>query len=537
MSDSDGDFSDELLELAGATEKKRRKRQAQSKTKRRKPDVSDSEADQPESEEEDVRTNPYPLEGKYTDEYDRQRLLSLSEIEREDILAQRQEEIQRMQMKSQLDQMVRDQSSKKDDSVSKAAKRAHAPRGATKEKSRKLDELKAKRKAKGEKKKTRSDSPKRERSSSPMDMETDDDEEDGQITKHDEQEERDRRLYGEKSASEDEPATLRDLTKIRLTRDTVARFCMRSWFEDFMVGSWVRYLIGNDEHKNPIYRICEVTGLNNNEVKPYKINDQVVNQEVFLRHGSAAKCWAMDKISNSSFTEREFDRLVKVCQHDNIKLPTKRQVEKKAAQLQRLADLNITEAEIASMITRKKQMSADTRSNTVLSIERSRLKQALHLAQVRRDEQDEADIQSQITAIEDEIASRERSSGGGAKGEETAADKLAKVNERNRKANAEAIRAAELREAERKRKEKKAGTNGTSTPTSTYDPSARLKTIPKMFNPRSAPGTPPPGLKPDSGTPRSTSPAHQGNGPSKLSQAKSTAATIYDTVDVDLGDF
>lgn len=28
MSDSEGDFSDELLELAGATEKKRRKRQA-----------------------------------------------------------------------------------------------------------------------------------------------------------------------------------------------------------------------------------------------------------------------------------------------------------------------------------------------------------------------------------------------------------------------------------------------------------------------------------------------------------------------------
>lgn len=51
-------------------------------------------------------------------------LLAMSEIEREDILAQRQEEIQRMQMKSQLDQMVRDQSgARKDDSVAKAAKR------------------------------------------------------------------------------------------------------------------------------------------------------------------------------------------------------------------------------------------------------------------------------------------------------------------------------------------------------------------------------------------------------------------------------
>lgn len=36
MSDSDGDFSDELLELAGATEKKRKKRQAAKTSKRRK---------------------------------------------------------------------------------------------------------------------------------------------------------------------------------------------------------------------------------------------------------------------------------------------------------------------------------------------------------------------------------------------------------------------------------------------------------------------------------------------------------------------
>ena len=115
MSDSEGDFSDELLELAGATEKKRRKRQAsqgKSSSKKRKSGSvlylllalffvegvalqhppnhshfsvlttilysasvgSDSEDMQPESEENDVSSlNPYPLEDKYVDEADRQR--------------------------------------------------------------------------------------------------------------------------------------------------------------------------------------------------------------------------------------------------------------------------------------------------------------------------------------------------------------------------------------------------------------------------------------------------------------------------------
>ena len=38
-------------------------------------------------------------------------------------------------------------------------------------------------------------------------------------------------------------------------------------------------------------------------VRPYKMNDQTVNQEIVLKHGGALKQWPMDRISNSSFTE------------------------------------------------------------------------------------------------------------------------------------------------------------------------------------------------------------------------------------------
>lgn len=49
-------------------------------------------------------------------------LLSMSEVEREDILAQRQEEMQRIQDKRNLDQMFRDRTGGTADSVAKAAK-------------------------------------------------------------------------------------------------------------------------------------------------------------------------------------------------------------------------------------------------------------------------------------------------------------------------------------------------------------------------------------------------------------------------------
>jgi len=94
MSDSNGDISDELLELVGATDKKRKRCEGSSKSeaKRRKaayvvppclrcpipiaspcsPSMdTTSDSDGPESEEDDIEENPYPLEGKYINEYDR----------------------------------------------------------------------------------------------------------------------------------------------------------------------------------------------------------------------------------------------------------------------------------------------------------------------------------------------------------------------------------------------------------------------------------------------------------------------------------
>lgn len=197
--------------------------------------------------------------------------------------------------------------------------------------------------------------------------------------------------------------------------------------------------------------------------------------------------------------QREYDRLVRVCQGDNVKLPTKRQVEKKATQLHKLMESPVTEVcaanmhvvnmtelslqtEIAAMIARKKMMMADKRSISELTMERARLNQQLHLAQRRQDEEEAFQLREQLAAIEAEMTSR--NSGLERQQEETLADKLAKVNERNRKANAEAIRNVELREAERRRKEKLAHANGTATPTTPYDPSARLRTVPKLFNPR-----------------------------------------------------
>ncbi|KAI6115353.1 hypothetical protein EDD16DRAFT_1595144 [Pisolithus croceorrhizus] len=538
MSDTDGDIDDELLELAGATEKKRKRQSSGSKPpvikKRKSSSLSDSE-NEPESEEGE-EMNPYPLEGKYEDEFDRERLLAMPEVEREAILAERLEQMQKIQDRRKLQEMIRQQKSSSNDadSVSKAAKRQHAIRGATKEKSRKLDELKAKRKAKDEKKRVRTDSPKRDRSSSPMDMETSSgEEEDGQISKYEEEEERERKLYSKKSDPDDEPITLSDLGTCRLTRDMLAKYCMAPWFEDYVKGAWVRYLIGNEDNQ-PVYRLCEIINLGANLVRPYKINDQTVNQTLELKHGKSVKGFTMDKVSNAIFDSKEFERLVKVCAVDDVKLPSKRQVEKKAAQLEKLSTQPFTESDISAMLARKNQL-AHQQSAAALTMERSRLMQARTLAVRRHDYTELEDIEAKLKGLPVVQNAREE--------DESLADKLAKVNERNRKANLEAVRRAEY-EAERKRRERKlaaAGLSGTATPES----SAKLKATPRFLSNASRSATPngsattTPILQPQS-TPaaRPISPL-----PTSVistlptSPSKTLEASLIESIEVDLGDF
>lgn len=121
------------------------------------------------------------------------------------------------------------------------------------------------------------------------------------------------------------------------------------------------------------------------------------------------------------------------------------------------------------MLARKSQLQSG-KSSGMITVERSGLNAARTLALRRNDLEEVAQIDARLAALGDPVKSRS----------EEAVDPLAKVNERNRKANMEAVRRAELAEAERKRRERKLAAAGTLVPV--LDPSARLKTVPRLFN-------------------------------------------------------
>jgi RNA polymerase-associated protein RTF1 len=168
-----------------------------------------------------------------------------------------------------------------------------------------------------------------------MDMETDSEgEEDGQISKYEEEEEKDRKRFG-KPEPDDELITLEDLNQCRLTRTQLVKHCMAPWFEDYVKGMF--YFV------TPLISLCSCTqrsvgalsywprewptrishmrvnqcvafptlvlvlsfktskDLGVNLTKPYMVDDKMVNHQLELRHGKSLKIFLMDKVSNSEF--------------------------------------------------------------------------------------------------------------------------------------------------------------------------------------------------------------------------------------------
>ena len=160
----------------------------------------------------------------------------------------------------------------------------------------------------------------------------------------------------------------------------------------------------------------------------------------------------------------EFERLIKSTEHDKVKLPTKKELNKKVEEMTRLSTAIITEvqpsrvpiprsvglyelqSDISAMLARKQMMSGK-QSAVNVRMEKSRLTQARTLALRRQDLAEVRSIDAQLVKLNAANPEVER--------EDTTTDIMAKVNERNRKANLEATRKAEQMEAERRKRERK----------------------------------------------------------------------------------
>ncbi|PYH97102.1 putative RNA polymerase II transcription elongation factor Rtf1p [Aspergillus ellipticus CBS 707.79] len=442
---------------------------------------SDSEGSAPEAEDEGPI---FPYEKLYYSSKDKEEIMAMPEIQREQLLSERAQQVDRhnqdLALRRLLASREREEArkAKKNKRKASAASLDEGNRKSSRQKmtlgGRKVGETsdaieayKRQREQKGKRDELRRREPTvKEKARSRDDRISDEDAE------GDSEVEWDDRERSPSLPKDDPPAELRDIQRTRVGRSNFAQVCFYPGFDEAISGCYARVNIGpNRETGQNEYRLCLVKRFTEGRV--YAMEGQngrtfSTNQYAVLAHGKAEREFPFVACSDSPFTDAEFHRYRQTMAVEDCKMATKSMVANKVSDINRLLNHKFTNEELNEKL--RKQGSLDTKSQV---FKRMETEKQLKLARAAGDE-------AEVERLEAEIASRPRPKviGGHSKPRAdmpSEHERLAELNLRNQKLNYENVRRAQLEERKASRKAAAAVARGEAT----VNPFMRVRTIAK----------------------------------------------------------
>ncbi|RCK65299.1 RNA polymerase-associated protein RTF1 [Candida viswanathii] len=412
-------------------------------SKRRKVDyLEDAQEDDEEEEEEEELINPYPLEGKYRDEDDRAELEDMPEVRREQILFEREQEMDKFKEKKYLqDRMKRQkQVNKYNTGLAQEEPTRVSGRAKTGIKAEKKDKLNELRKQ----------------------HEFDDYEESvqwGGVSK----------VKKPKVKKSTEVAKLEDVNKITFGWRTFQQYCFNPGFEEAVVDTFGRINIGPDKvTRRDAYRMVKIIGVKLKKDRTYKWGNS--RFDIYLtvsQNRNQVKDFPINFFSNSPITEEEFERYNKELKKTDEGFDLLDDVNAKFEEVNAFFAKGLTDQDINSMIERKKRLNGNKGGIRAVDAvtQKTNLMDELKIAKQQGNFNKVSQILSDLKHIE-KILQDEASSNVQSK-----ESVISKVNERNRKLNSTNIRKAEIKNKALAGQQANDG----------GDPFSRLKTTTKMF--------------------------------------------------------
>ncbi|KAK3383969.1 hypothetical protein B0T24DRAFT_70833 [Lasiosphaeria ovina] len=424
-------------------------------------DESDSESDAPQAKGRggDDETIQYPVEGMFKNLDEKEHIMGMREIEREQILAERREENERIRQNRMLRQLKvnQDNDSKKrkasaaelEDSQRKTA-RVRTKVGDTSEK---MDTLRRAREERSSRKEQRERDIDRRKQRSPSYSRSaglDDRDSDVEWAGPARSKPKSRTPEHREAV----PAELRDVERLRVGRSRFAEVCFYPGLEETLTGCFVRINIGPDPStRQDVYRMAVIKGFNRS--RPFALMDQsghqmVADLYVLAAHGKAQREWPAIACSDSKFTEAEWNRYKQVCISEGLPVPTQPALSSKIGDINKLVQRTWTEKELSEKLRRQNTLQAK-----FSGAERDRLTKQLDLAYARGDEEGANKIQEKLDSLEVPRLAFKTSLTPQKKKAENAGpnqqERLAMLNAENRRRNAESVRKAQLKERARAR--------------------------------------------------------------------------------------
>ncbi|AAS53637.1 AFR266Wp [Eremothecium gossypii ATCC 10895] len=419
------------------------------------------------SEDEVEEENPYPLLGKYRDDADREHIENMPEMERETLLFERSQEMQKYQERKVLRERAKNiraqqqRRQQKDGSALRSSGRSTRTTGHSDLRDSKLSELRKQR----AKKSGNYDYSAGEDDSDHSDDYVDSDNEDD-YDPHD-----GRQLYREEADEVkwaeddlDRDAELDDFNKIKVGRSFVAKFCFYPEFNQRVQGCYGRVNIGVDKHTGQaMYRMVKIEKVFLQ--KPYNMGKFFTNQYFGVTQGKDRKVFQMNFFSDGPILQPEYERyLNQIAKHD-INKPSLYTLNNKAKDLTNFVSQPMT-PKLTDQIVRNRMQFNKKLTGTNAVLEKTVLRDKLQYARDTNNEKDIAKYSSQLKNLEKRMSSYEKHH----ENDQTGIRKLDALTSKNRKVNLDKIR-----HVENVKKEDSATLNVKT------DPFSRLKTRTKIY--------------------------------------------------------
>lgn len=292
--------------------------------------------------------NPYPLEGKYKNAADKAYVLGLSEVHREQIIAEREEEAAEKRRGIQLkilfdgkDQADKSIKKRKAADIEDERRAARAPKRSTA-----LESYTRQREEARDNKGRRGTAHHRRRSHSRSES-----------SQPDASGESDVEYAPIKAKATDAPVELADVERIRVGRTRLAKYCFYPQFEETMIGCFARVCVGQDQPGHNVYRLCQIKRITTG--KPYLLDATpavpkfYTDQYVVLAHGKLEKEWPFSFCSDSPFSESEFARWLAQLKADKLTITHKSYTARVIENINKLIDYHPTSEDINVKLEKK----------------------------------------------------------------------------------------------------------------------------------------------------------------------------------------
>lgn len=144
-----------------------------------------------------------------------------------------------------------------------------------------------------------------------------------------------------------------DLSKIRLSRHKLEKWCHMPFFKKTVCGCYVRIGIGNHEGR-AVYRIAEIIDTVET-AKIYQLGTTRTNKGLKLKHGHSERVYRLEFVSNQDFTDSEFFKWREAMTLGDLSLPTVQDIDKKAKSIQEALNYKFKENDIEEIVAEKQK--------------------------------------------------------------------------------------------------------------------------------------------------------------------------------------